>query len=481
VTALEPAKNEFKKLAKQFELIPVWDSFLYDEETPISLFRKLAGKERYAFLLESAERGEVLGRYSFIGYKPTLVWETKNGEDPLKPLRQYVLSKKAPLMEGLPPFLGGAVGYIGYDAIRIWERLPNWQIDDLRLPTSIMMLFHTVLIIDHLKRELTIVKMAEVGDDADSAYEQAINSIDELKRMLLNQGRNSNGVVLEKGRKIKGEIEKSISDEDFLKAVERAKGYIEIGDIFQVVLSRRFALPFEGNPFDVYRILHSINPSPYMFYLKMGDLELAGSSPEIMVRVQNGVVTQRPIAGTRPRGKTPEEDKRLESELLADEKERAEHLMLVDLARNDVGKVCEYGSVVMPRFMVIERYSHVMHIVSYVEGKLREDKDALDSLQASFPAGTVSGAPKVRAMEIIEELEPVRRGPYSGVVGYLSFNGNLDTCITIRTAVFHKGKVYVQAGAGIVADSNPQRELLEIENKAKALIKAIEKYQEGEL
>ncbi|MGB9797800.1 MAG: anthranilate synthase component I [bacterium] len=476
---MEPTKTEFKKLAKEYELVPVWDSFLFDEETPISLFRQLAGEEKYAFLLESAEKGEILGRYSFLGYRPTRIWKTENDEDPIKPLREYVLSQKAPSLEGLPPFLGGAVGYIGYDAVRIWERLPKLQVDDLALPTSIMMLFNDVLIIDHLKRELTIVNMTQIGEDADSAYESARIRIEELKRTIFEARQNSNCMTKEK--KAIGELEASISEEDFIKAVEKAKDYIDMGDIFQVVLSRRFSFPFEGNPFDVYRILHSINPSPYMFYLKMGNLALVGSSPEVMVRVKDGTVIQRPIAGTRPRGRTSEEDKKLEEELLEDEKERAEHLMLVDLARNDIGKVSEYGSVVVSRFMEIERYSHVMHIVSYVEGKLREDKDALDALQASFPAGTVSGAPKVRAMEIIEELEPVRRGPYSGVVGYLSFNGNLDTCITIRTAIFYKGKAYVQAGAGIVADSIPERELLEIENKAKAIIKAIERYEEGNL
>ncbi len=474
---MEPTEKEFQNLASNYRIIPVWESFLFDEETPISLFRKLWGREKYAFLLESAERGEVLGRYSFLGCKPTAVWVTQNGEDPIPLLRKRVLNKRAPLIRDLPPFMGGAVGYISYDAVRAWEKLPSFQRDDLRLPTSIMMLFPTILMIDHLKRELTIVHMAEVNEGADKAYEEGRRKIEEIKAMLTNIASHSpRGSA--PGRSYLGDLEVSISDEEFILAVERAKRYIERGDIFQVVLSRRFSLPFAGDPFDVYRILHSINPSPYMFYLKMGDLVMVGSSPEIMVRVHNGVVFQRPIAGTRPRGRTPEEDKELEMDLLEDEKERAEHLMLVDLARNDVGKVCEYGSVKVPQFMVTERYSHVMHIVSYVEGKLREDRDALDALQASLPAGTVSGAPKVRAMEIIEELEPVRRGPYAGVVGYLSFNGNLDSCITIRTAIFYKGKVFIQAGAGIVADSLPQRELLEIENKAKALLKALHQYEE---
>lgn len=476
---MKPTINEFKNLAREYKMVPCWESFIFDEETPISLFRKLAGKERYAFLLESAEKGEILGRYSFIGYNPSSLMITKNGEDPIPLLRKYILSKKTPLIAGLPPFTGGVVGYISYDTVRVWEKLPSIQKNDLGLPTSMMMLFPTILIIDHLKRELTIVHIAEVNGDEESAYEEGKRKIEEIKRTLKEISTNNTTSGSVTSPIFQGGIETSISEEDFIRAVEEAKKYIEKGDIFQVVLSRRFSLPFQGNPFDVYRILHSINPSPYMFYLKMDNLIMVGSSPEIMVRVQNGVVFQRPIAGTRPRGRTPEEDKELERDLLQDEKEKAEHLMLVDLARNDVGKVCEYGSVRVPQYMVVERYSHVMHIVSYVEGQLREDKDALDALQASLPAGTVSGAPKVRAMEIIEELEPVRRGPYAGVVGYLGFNGNLDTCITIRTAIFYKDKVHIQAGAGIVADSVPQRELIEIENKAKALLKALELYKEG--
>lgn len=476
---MKPTINEFKNLAREYKMVPCWESFIFDEETPISLFRKLAGKERYAFLLESAEKGEILGRYSFIGYNPSSLMITKNGEDPIPLLRKYILSKKTPLIAGLPPFTGGVVGYISYDTVRVWEKLPSIQKNDLGLPTSMMMLFPTILIIDHLKRELTIVHIAEVNGDEESAYEEGKRKIEEIKRTLKEISTNNTTSGSVTSPIFQGGIETSISEEDFIRAVEKAKKYIEKGDIFQVVLSRRFSLPFQGNPFDVYRILHSINPSPYMFYLKMDNLIMVGSSPEIMVRVQNGVVFQRPIAGTRPRGRTPEEDKELERDLLQDEKEKAEHLMLVDLARNDVGKVCEYGSVRVPQYMVVERYSHVMHIVSYVEGQLREDKDALDALQASLPAGTVSGAPKVRAMEIIEELEPVRRGPYAGVVGYLGFNGNLDTCITIRTAIFYKDKVHIQAGAGIVADSVPQRELIEIENKAKALLKALELYKEG--
>jgi len=478
---LEPTKKEFERLAKDYQLIPIWESFLFDEETPVSLFRKLAEEEDYAFLLESAERGEVLGRYSFLGYKPTAIWRTRDGEDPIPLLREAVLAKKAPIIESLPPFTGGVVGYISYDAVRVWEQLPSLQWDDLGLPTSMMLFFPTILIIDHLKRELTIVHMAKVNGDADISYGEGRREIEGIKKMLKSITANSLKGSLPRRERAPTGLEASISAEEFIRAVKRAKEYIERGDIFQVVLSRRFSLPFQGSPFDVYRILHSINPSPYMFYLKMGDLVIAGSSPEIMVRVHNGSVFQRPIAGTRARGRSFQEDQELERDLLQDEKERAEHLMLVDLARNDVGKVCEYGSVNVSKFMVTERYSHVMHLVSYVEGKLREDKDALDALQASLPAGTVSGAPKVRAMEIIEELEPVRRGPYAGIVGYLGFNGNLDTCITIRTAIFYKGKVYIQAGAGIVADSIPQRELREIENKAQALFKALQQYREGYL
>ncbi|MBC7328252.1 anthranilate synthase component I [bacterium] len=478
---MKPTKEEFKHLARDYPLVPVWETFLFDVETPISLFRRIGEKEKYAFLLESAERGEILGRYSFIGYKPSSIIVSKEDEDPIPLLRKLILTRKAPTIDELPPFTGGAVGYISYDAVRLWEKLPSLQKDDLNLPISTMMIFPTILIMDHLKRELTIVHMAEVGSDPEESFEKGKKIVQKVKN-IIQQPNNNNSYSNEvKMKTFPNELQTTMSDEEFIRAVEKAKEYIYKGDIFQVVLSRRFSKRFEGNPFDVYRILHSINPSPYMFYLKMGDLAMVGSSPEIMVRVHNGVVFQRPIAGTRPRGKTVEEDKELENDLLNDEKERAEHLMLVDLARNDVGKVCEYGSVQVSKFMVIERYSHVMHIVSYVEGRLRKDKDALDALQASFPAGTVSGAPKVRAMEIIEELEPVKRGPYAGVVGYVGFNGNLDTCITIRTALFYKENVYIQAGAGIVADSSPNRELLEIENKAKALLTAIERYKEGYL
>ncbi len=472
-------RNEFKSLAREYDLVPVWDAFLFDIETPISLFSRLGRGQKYAFLLESAERGEVLGRYSFMGRNPQAVWETRGNEDPLEPLRGKVISKKVAPVEGLPPFLGGAVGYIGYDAVRLWEKIPSLQKDDLGLPTSIMMLFSTVLILDHLKRELLIVRMTEARDDLDSAYDEAVKEIEEIKREIEEKNNVSN--CCSQGFPAEEEVEANLREEEFVSAFEKAQHYIKIGDIFQVVLSRRFSLPFRGDPFQVYRLLHHINPSPYMFYLKMGDLNLAGSSPEVMVRVQDGKALQRPIAGTRPRGRTKEEDERLAEELLKDEKERAEHLMLVDLARNDLGRVCEYGTVKVPQFMTIERYSHVMHIVSYVEGKVREDKDALEVLKHSFPAGTVSGAPKVRAMEIIEELEPTRRGPYSGVVGYLGFNGNLDTCITIRTAVFWKGRAYVQAGAGIVADSQPYRELKEINDKAEAVLKAIKQSKEVRL
>jgi len=396
--------------------------------------------------------------------------------DPFSELERLVLRYRAPRLEGLPRFFGGAVGYIGYDMVRFFERLPEMAVDDLNLPDCAFMFVDTLIAFDHVRRRMMVIALAFVEDDPMKAYDDAVERIEEaiskLKSPLPAIRLLEHKPHIVPGEEV--EIRSNFTPDRFIEAVERAKEYIRAGDVIQVVLSQRLSFPMRVDPFRFYRALRMVNPSPYMFFLRFGDLKLAGSSPEMMVRVEGRIAQTRPIAGTRPRGKTPEEDKLLEKELLSDPKERAEHIMLVDLGRNDLGRVCEYGSVKVDELMVVERYSHVMHIVSNVVGRLRPDKNAFDVIRACFPAGTLSGAPKVRAMEIIEELEPVRRGPYGGAVGYFSFAGDADTAITIRTLVAKGGVGHVQAGAGIVADSIPEREHEECMNKAMALLKALD-------
>ena len=399
----------------------------------------------------------------------------------------------------LPRFCGGAVGYIGYDMIRFFERLPDTTEDDLNLPDSIFALTDSLLIFDHVKHKIRVLANARINDDPDAAYDAAVKKIDHLVSKLstpitarydesasLNY---PNSAILSLSKDERRCEQTDLIDsqpssnftrrEDFEKAVDQCKEYIAAGDVIQVVLSQRFSHKVTADPFDIYRALRSVNPSPYMYYLSFGDIKLIGSSPEVLVTAQEGTVTTRPIAGTRPRGKTDQEDVQLADELLADAKERAEHIMLVDLGRNDLGRVCNYGTVRVDELMAIERYSHVMHIVSNVRGQLRQDKDQFDVLRAAFPAGTVSGAPKVRAMEIIDELEPTRRGTYAGAIGYFSYSGDMDTCITIRTILIHNNTAYIQAGAGIVADSIPAMEYQETINKASAMLKAIEIAESG--
>ncbi|MDT3700062.1 MAG: anthranilate synthase component I [Thermincola sp.] len=478
-----PSQEQYLQMARNNNLIPVYTELFVDMDTPISIFKKVC-KGQYTYLLESVEGGENLARYSFIGLEPFVRYQCRNGHgiiedssgikevdgDPLSTLQGIMDNYQAPKIDGLPRFYGGAVGYFGYDLIKYVEEIPEAAADDLDLPDCHFILTRLVLIFDHVKHKVKIVVNTEPGGEPAKVYEDAMKRINAVKK-LVQQSQTSvntggNAVVNTK-------FISNMTKEEFMAKVEKAKEYIRAGDIFQVVLSQRLTMPLNGDPFDIYRNLRTVNPAPYLYYLNFGGTVIIGSSPEMLIRVEDGMVQTCPIAGTRPRGQNKEEDRKLEKELLADEKETAEHLMLVDLGRNDVGRVSEFGSVEVKDFMQIERYSHVMHIVSNVFGRLKKSCTAYDALKACFPAGTVSGAPKVRAMEIIEELEPTRRGVYAGAIGYFGFTGNMDTCITIRTILVHNGKTYVQAGAGIVADSDPEKEYDETINKAKALLETL--------
>jgi anthranilate synthase component 1 len=485
-----PSLKEFIKKSKKGNLIPVYREILADFETPVSAFTKIDTGD-YAYLLESAEKGGKLGRYSFLGSNPSLIFKSKGKRieiikegrkkiqevsHPLGVLKKVMARYKFVPSKGLPRFVGGMVGYLSYDMVRFFEKLPDENPDDLNLPDTIFLLTDTILIFDHLEHKIKIISNAYIKKNPRKAYQEAIVKIEGLIEQMRKPVRIKPKV---KSQKSKVTIKSNFTKEAFKKNIKRAKEYIKAGDIIQVVLSQRLETKITVNSFDIYRSLRTVNPSPYMYYLKCKDLRLIGSSPEILVRLEEGMIEVRPIAGTKPRGRTEKEDKALEKELLVDPKERAEHIMLVDLGRNDLGRVAEYGTIRMNELMVIERYSHVMHIVSDVTGKLKKDRDSFDVLRASFPAGTVTGAPKIRAMEIIEELELTRRGPYAGAVGYFSFSGNLDTCITIRTIVIKRNQAYIQAGAGIVADSIPEKEYQETINKAKALVKAIEIAERG--
>jgi anthranilate synthase component 1 len=486
-----PDQKIFREKARQGNLVPVYTEVIADLETPVSAFLKLEDSP-YSFLLESVEPGKEIGRYSFLGNQPSLIFKSRNGEveisergrsrkvrtkNPLMFLKDLLKNYRPVVDETLPPFSGGAVGYISYDCVRYLEKLPSQKLDELNLPDLYFMLADTLLIFDRLTNKIKIVANAHIQGDPDAAYSEAVSRIESLLERL-------RGTFPEVGSQppddLPGrELISRTRQEDFERAVRAAQEYIRAGDILQVVLSQRFQAPLSAPPFNVYRALRTINPSPYMFFFRFDDLHLIGSSPEIMVQVSGGEVRLRPIAGTRPRGISRREDERLEAELLADPKELAEHIMLVDLGRNDLGRVSLPGSVRVEEMMAIERYSHVMHIVSDLRGKLDPTRDVYDAFAAAFPAGTVSGAPKIRAMEIIEELEPFHRGPYGGAVGYFSFDGNLDSCILIRTIIVKGGTAYIQAGAGIVADSVPQQEHQECLNKAQALFKAVRMAQRG--
>lgn len=489
-----PLKKEFVELSKKGNLIPVYRDILTDFETPLSAFAKI-DKGDYSFLLESVEGGEMLARYSILGSNPSLVFSSKHGKvtlaegkisssftsksDPIDELKKILNRYKFVDVKGLPRFSGGVIGFFGYDMVRFIEKLPTKNPDDLNLPDCVFMLADTLLIFDHVDHKIKVISNVHVDSDPALAYDKAVKKIEKIIGHLKGPMPKTDYAISSKKRPHPNLLKSNVTKTQFEAMVKRAKKHIEDGDIIQTVLSQRLKVAIDCHPFQIYRALRSINPSPYMYYLKLKDFFLVGSSPEIMVRCENGKVEVRPIAGTRPRGSCEKEDEVLIKELLADPKERAEHIMLVDLGRNDIGRVCEFKTIKVSELMTIEKYSHVMHIVSDVSGKLKKGKDSFDLFRATFPAGTVTGAPKVRAMEIIEKLENLRRGPYAGSVGYFSFSGNLDTCITIRTIVIKGKTAYIQAGAGIVADSDPEKEFEETLNKAKALLKAIEMAEKG--
>ena len=491
--SVQPNREAFLKKAKQGNLIPVWKEILADQETPVSAYERvrtfLREKDHasHTWMLESVEGGEHIGRYSFIGGNPRAILRARGtiteiaecGErheirnaDPLDVLKEY-MSRYQPVRDpALPRFTGGAVGFLGYDMISVFEpRVPVIKKDVIGNPDMVMMITNAIIIFDRVNHTMKVVANAYVDGDPDKAYDEALAEIDELCAALLQP---VDRVLIDAHLEVEPVVpESNMTKTEYREMVEKAKEYIRAGDIIQTVLSQRFEVENTADSLDVFRALRAINPSPYMFCLDLAESALVGSSPEVHVRCEDRRVELRPIAGTRPRGKTEAEDLALEKELLADPKELAEHVMLVDLGRNDVGRVCEFSSVKVPEQMVIERYSHVMHIVSDVTGTLSPQYDAYDVMKATFPAGTVSGAPKIRAMEIIAELEKTKRGPYAGAVGYFSFDGNLDSCITIRTVVLDKNKAYVQAGGGIVADSVPEMEYQETRNKAGAVMKAL--------
>nr|WP_106769934.1 anthranilate synthase component I [Paenibacillus faecalis] len=487
-----PSMEQVISMAGQYNLIPVAVRLLADMETPIRIFQRYAQRER-AFLLESVEGGVKWARYSFIGTDPFLVISGKqghiqvemNGETtrlkgkPVEELKALMRLYKSPQIGDMPPFTGGAIGFFGYDLLQYYEKLPAHALDDLGMDDIRFMFCDQIIVFDHVKQQILLIGNVHVkpGDtDADirQTYKDMCRKLEVTAGQLKEQGPrenvNSHGIPADVDL---GDIQSNMTKEKYMDNVEQAKEYIRSGDIFQVVLSQRFHINTDVSPLHVYRVLRTMNPSPYMYYLKMDEEIIVGTSPEALVKVDGKRVETRPIAGTRPRGTDEASDRALAEELLQDEKERAEHLMLVDLGRNDLGRVSEFGTVKCDSFMEIERYSHVMHIVSAVSGKMREDQDFFDAFLSCLPAGTVSGAPKLRAMEIIAELEREARGAYAGAIGYLGFGGNMDSCITIRTIIFRKGKAYVQAGAGIVWDSVPEKEYEETVNKAKGMLKAI--------
>ena len=490
-----PSRQEFREKAQLGNLIPVYREVLADTDTPLSAFLKIGGGE-YAFLLESVQGGEKWGRFSFLGRNPGLVVRTKGRQaellrpgspperrritDPLDLLEEILGVYRPVRVEGLPRFFGGMVGYLAYDAVRFFETLPDRTVDDLGLPDALFVLTDTLLVFDSLSQRIQVISNAFVPDTAPGTVEAAYDlALSKIEAVVADLRKPLDRPLVAPSPSRACEPTSTFTREAFCRAVAQCKEYVAAGDIIQAVLSQRLEVNTAAQPLDVYRALRIINPSPYMYFLRLGDLALAGSSPEVFVRLEEGQIDLRPIAGTRPRGRTEIEDRALAAELLADPKERAEHIMLVDLGRNDVGRVAAPGTVEVNELMVIERYSHVMHIVSNVRGRIQEGRDAFDVIRASFPAGTVAGAPKIRAMEIIEELEPVTRGPYAGAIGYVSFSGNMDTAIAIRTVLFAKGRAWVQAGAGIVADSDPEREYQETLNKAAAMLKAIEMAEGG--
>ncbi len=489
---LIPSLETFLELSRAARVVPVRAEFLFDTETAVTAYQKLV-RPPFGFLLESVVGGEKWARYTFLGTEPSAAWRlqgkevswwTPEGgwtpvdtEDPLADLDQRLRDRSPAQIGGLPRFWGGAVGYFGYDVVRQIERLPDFAESDLKLPEVMVAFTDVVLAIDNLLGRAMAIRAVPVepelsDEELRARYESAGDTIEALVARLRSE-EGPPPLTLGAEPPADPPFESTVTREEYETAVGRIREYILAGDAFQVVLSQRLSMSLGGSPFDLYRALRSLNPSPYLYFIELDGVSLVGSSPEVLARVEDGTITVRPIAGTRPRGRDSTHDRQLEEDLLSDQKELAEHRMLVDLGRNDVGRVARYGTVEVPELMVIERYSHVMHLCSQVEGDLRDGLGAMDVLRASFPAGTVSGAPKIRAMEIIEELEPVRRGPYAGAVGYLGYGGmSMDTAIAIRTVVVHEGRAFVQAGAGIVADSDPGREYEETLNKARALLRA---------
>ena len=492
-----PDIDTFRAAAQSADVVPVYRQLLADRLTPVSAFELLSKDASHAFLLESVVGGEQVARYSFIATNPSLVYQVSDGRatiaraggdprehqttDPLADLEKLLGSSRYHRDKSLPAFTGGLVGYAGYDTIRYYEgeKLPKPPTDDRHLPDLLFGLYGELVIFDHVDKTIKVVANAELqGQSADAAYQAACRRIDAIVQRLQLPPQSSLGEI-DPRAPLSLNFESNFTQAQFEEAIRKGKEYIKAGDIFQFVPSQRLRVHSKAHPFDVYRALRIINPSPFMFYLKGPQSTLIGSSPEILCRVEGRIATTRPLAGTRKRGATAEEDDALEKELLADPKERAEHIMLVDLHRNDIGRVSKIGSVKVGDVMTVERYSHVMHITTHVTGELTDDATAFDALRVSLPVGTVSGAPKIRAMQIIDELEPTRRGPYGGAVGYLDFAGNMDTCIALRTIVWQNGIFDVQAGAGVVADSIPTSEYEETMNKAKAMLKAVEIAERG--
>lgn len=484
---IQPGFRAFQHLAREGNLVPVYDHFTADLLTPVGAYLRIARSAQYAFLLESVEGGEKIARYTFVGANPTEVFRSRGQicsvecdgdrtdfhEDPITVLRRLVGRYHPVRMPGLPPLLGGAIGYFAYDMVRLIEKIPDSGRDDLDLDDSLLMFYLGVLAFDHVQHRVWIIQnvLTDAPGSLREKYDAAVRRIESTRRML--EQRLPDGPRPAR-REPALRVHSNMTRSRYIATVRKAKSYIRAGDIFQVVPSQRFSARTKTEPFEIYRALRVVNPSPYLYFLKCGELSVVGSSPEMLVKVQGHDVFYRPIAGTLPRGRDDKEDRANEQRLLADPKERAEHIMLVDLGRNDLGRVCEYGTVKVERLMFVERYSHVMHLVSSLRGRLRPEVDCFDALMACFPAGTLSGAPKVRAMEIIDELEPTRRGIYAGAILYLDFSGNLDSCIALRTLVAKNGTAYIQAGGGVVADSVPAREYEESVNKAKAVVKALE-------
>jgi len=504
---IQPDYLTFRGLAQRGNLVPVYESFTADLLTPVGAYLRIARGAKYSFLLESVEGGETLARYTFAGANPAEVFRsrgrhctiesargrTEADEDPIRLLRQMMKRYEPVRVAGLPPFIGGAIGCFAYDMVRMIEKIPASGRDDLGLDDAVLMFYRGVVAFDHVRHRVWIIQNVYTKDETYAQnensrknkgnaksrgglrekYDEAVREIERTRRALQAPLR-AERVVRKKGRATALRISSNFTRAQYLAAVRKAKSYIRAGDAFQIVPSQRFSAKTDADPFEIYRALRVINPSPYLYFLRLDDVSIVGSSPEMLVKVQGRDAFYRPIAGTQPRGRDENEDRAREAHLQADPKERAEHIMLVDLGRNDLGRVCEYGSVRVDRLMYVERYSHVMHLVSSLSGKLREGVDCFEALMACFPAGTLSGAPKVRAMEIIDELEPTRRGMYAGAILYLDFSGNLDSCIALRPLVAKNGRVYIQAGGGVVADSVPGREYQETVNKARAVVVAVE-------